>query len=104
VEVAEEVNAGAAHALLNKLALLLGLPECCHKWSFSIRSVVFSHHFTYRYGSLASVIEGYCANEVITNVSANNIMEKVLVGETNISIDDGAGASHKCPCVISVMR
>jgi hypothetical protein len=104
VEVAEEVDAGAVHALLDKLTLLLGLPKRCHEWSFGVGSVVFPHHFTNRYRSLSGVVEGYCTYEVMADVSPNNVVEQVFINETKISIDGCSCASHECPCAVSVMR
>lgn len=104
MEVTEEVDAGAVHALLDKLTLLLGLQERAHEWSFGIGSVVSPHHLTNRYRSFPGVVEGYCTYEVVADVSPNDVVEQVFVNESKIPIDGCSGTSHKCPCAISVMR
>ena len=49
------------------------------------------------------MVEGYCANKVVAYVSPNDVVEKVLVNETEVSINSCSGTSHECPCAILVM-
>lgn len=103
MKISEEVDATTVNALLDELALLLVLPECGPEWRLEIGFVVDSHHFLDVDRGFAGVVKRDSADEMVADVCANDIMEKVSVDEAKITIDGRCCTACKCPGRVAVM-
>lgn len=103
MQISEEINAAAVDCLLDKLTLLLILPECRHEGSGGIALVVLAHDLLDMDRGLASVVKRNGRDQVMANVGANNVVEEMGINETEITIDCRSRSTRKCPLVVAVM-
>ncbi len=103
VEVAEEVDSGALNSLLDKLALALVLPEGVHEARLAVGAVVRAHDLADGVGGLLGVVEWDSGHQVVENVGANDIVEKMGINEAKVTVDGGGGATGEVPGVVIVV-
>lgn len=103
MKVAEEVDSGTLYSLLDKLALALVLPECVHEAGLAVSAVMLAHDLANGIGGLAGVVEWDGGDEVVENVSANDVVEEVGVDETEVTVDGGGSSASEVPGVVVVV-
>lgn len=93
-----------ANALLNELARALVEPEGGPEWGLDIGFIVAAHNGFDVLRGLTSVVEGDGGDQVMADVGANDVMEKMGIDEAEVAIDGGSCATGEIPGLAVVMR
>lgn len=68
-----------------------------------VSTIISSHDFSDRDARFASVVEWDCRYEVVADVGADNVVEKVGVDEAEVAIDGGCGTTGEGPGAVTVV-
>lgn len=106
IQIAEEEDARSFHSfgLLDEPASALVAPECCPEWGLGIGLVVVSHDLSNVNASLTSVVEWNGRDEMVADMSANNVVEEMGVNKAEITINGSRGTASKIPGLGIVVR
>lgn len=104
MKVAEEIDVTTRNSFLDKLACLLVAPESSHERSVEIGLVVLAHDLLDVDRSFSSVVKWNGGDEMMADMSANDIVEEVSVNEAQVPVNRCCRTTCEIPGLVVVVR